>query len=85
MYVRPSGKYHNQCISNKWPLLTKRADDLPRDPGKSRSHEIGRYNDHIALKFDMSMRLSNLRAIGKFKPEFRVFKTSRDLAVRLCE
>ena len=34
------------------PLFSKRTDVLPQDIVKSRSREIGCYNDRIALKFD---------------------------------
>ena len=34
------------------PLFTKRTDVLPQDLVKSRSREIGWYNDRIVLKFD---------------------------------
>ena len=37
---------------NPGPLFTERTDVLPQDLVKSRSREIGCYNDLIALKFD---------------------------------
>ena len=42
-------------MSWPWPLFTKRSDVLTPNLAKSRSHEIGRYNGRIALKFDMHL------------------------------
>ena len=39
-------------IFNIWSLFTKWIDVLPQDLMKSRSREIGCYNDCIALTFD---------------------------------
>ena len=55
---------------------------------KSWSHEIGCYNDRIALKFDRHLSSTAAEACQisewseRFKPESRGFDTSRDLALR---
>ena len=57
------------------PLFTKRTDVLPQTLAKSRSREIGCYDDHIALLWNLTgisaallpRFLSNYRAIGKVK------------------
>ena len=39
-------------LSDSGPLFTNRTDVLPHDLVKSRSHEIGCYNDRIGMKSD---------------------------------
>ena len=48
-------KGHNACTDPR-PLFTKRTGVLPPNLVKSRSREIGCYNDHIALKFWQASR-----------------------------
>ena len=43
---------------------------------KSRSREIGCYNDRIALKFDSHISSTAAERLQKFEPEFRGFETS---------
>ena len=65
------------------PLVTRQTDVLSHDLVKYRSRKIGCHNNHIALKFDKLPRcLSNIKAIGKNKPESRGFNTSREHVVR---
>ena len=72
-------------------LFTKPMNLLPQDLVKSRSHEVGCYNDPIALIFDkhfgstdaeMHNKLQSTEHLEKCKPESRGYETSRDLAVR---
>ena len=52
--------------------------------GKSRSREIGCYNDRIVLTFDsyLGSACQILERLEKFKPKSRGLETSRDPAVR---
>ena len=50
-------------------LFTKRYDVLPPNLGKSRSQEIGCYNDRIALKFDRHLGSSAVEMSVKFQSD----------------
>ena len=93
----PSAKYEfdSENLSDTFisetcpgPLFTKQTDVLPKDLVKSRSREIGCYNDCIEVKFYMHRQhccRGTYQISERFeqsKPESRGFETSRDLMVR---
>ena len=76
-----------QLLDNSWnsgPLFTKRADVLPQDFVKSRSHELGCYNVHIVQKFDSAAAEvpQTSERFETFKHESGGFEIARDHAVR---
>ena len=52
------------------PLFTKRWDVLPPHLVKSRSREIGCYNDRIALKFDRHLGSAAVEVPFKFRNDW---------------
>ena len=70
-------------------IVTRWTNVLPPNLVRSRSREIGYYNDRIAQKVDSHLDQRCCRGacqiserLEKAKPESRGFKTSRDLAER---
>ena len=63
---------HNAC-TDPGPLITKRTDVLPPNLVKSRSHEIGCCNDHIALKFWQASRQYCCRGAGQILERLEQF------------
>ena len=53
------------------PLFTKRYDVLPPNLVKSRSREIGCYNDRIALKFDRHLGSAAAEMPVKFQSNWK--------------
>ena len=53
------------------PLFTKRTDVLPEKLMKSRSHEIGWYDDRIALKFDRLLGGTAAEGSVKFQSDWK--------------
>ena len=76
-----ANKVHRYVVSIG-PLFTKRKGVLPQDLGKSRSREIGCYNERIALKFDRHLPSAAAERLEKSKTESYGFETSRDLTAR---
>ena len=55
------------------PLFTKRTDVLPYDILKSRSREVGCYNDSIAVKFDRHLRSAAAEEVSvKFNSDLKM-------------
>ena len=53
------------------PLFTKRTDVLLQDLAKSRSREIGCFNDHIALIFDRHLHSTAADVPAKFQSDWQ--------------
>ena len=53
------------------PLFTKRTDVLPQDLVKSRTREIGYYNDRIAFKFDRHIERAVVEEPVKFQSDWK--------------
>ena len=53
------------------PLFTKRTDVLPQDVMKSRSREIGCYNDRVTLIFDRHPDSAAAKGPDKFRGEWK--------------
>ena len=75
-----------------WSLLSKRTDDIPHDLVKSRSRQIGCYNDHITPHFVRYISNAAAEVPVEFrkclKPEFRCFeppKSCGETSVRLVK
>ena len=62
--------YTPQRLSPR-PLFTKQLDILPQDLLKSRSHEIGCYNDRIAPKFDRHLGSAAAGVTVKFQNDWK--------------
>ena len=58
----------NIHMASAEPIFTRRTDPLPQDLVKSRSREIGCFNDRSALKFDKY--LGSAAADVKFQNDF---------------
>ena len=57
--------------------LSRRTDVLPHDLGKSRSREIGCYNDHIALNFDRHIGSVAAEVPVKFRSDWKNLNPNR--------
>ena len=53
------------------PIFTRRTEVSPQDIVKSRSREIGCYNDHIALKFDRHLGSVAAEVPVKFQSDWK--------------
>ena len=60
----------NIHMASAEPIFTRRTDPLPQDLVKSRSREIGCFNDRSALKFDMYLGSAAADVIVKFQSDF---------------
>ena len=58
------------CVYSSGPLLIKRTDSLPPNHVKSRSREIGCYNDRIAPKFNMYLGRATAEVPSKFQSDW---------------
>ena len=66
-------------------VFTKRTDVLPQDLVKTRSREIGCYNDHIALKFDRHLGSAAAEVPVEFQSDWNRQKNPNLVASRLHE
>ena len=60
-------KNTKMIISYAGSLFTEREDALPTNLVKSWSHEVGCYNDRIALKFDSAAAEVPVKFLGDWK------------------
>ena len=66
------------------PQFTNQTDVLPPNLVKSRSSEIGCCHHRIALKFDRHLGWAAAEVPVKCQSDWKIFETSRDLAVSVC-